>query len=537
MNEKVKDIGNNIKAFWDKYNKKQKTIIVTGFIMLVLIIALIVWFFSKPKWEILKTCSNYNQVSEVKALLTENGIKHTVDDDALTVRVEKENLTNAKILLGSNDIQAEGYSLDDALSGSFSTTEGDKLKKYKAYLESKLAQELAEFDSIKKAHVSIKIPESSSILTSEDKETSVAVILVLKGELPDGMGLTLAQHLKTVVGNKTTEKISIIASTGHTIYSGEDSSFNTVTGSLATQNKYAQQINDTIAGSIKKSLLKLPMYDDVQIALNLDIDYDEVQEIVHKYQAQDGREEGLFKESYESTATGNTGVGGVPGTESNDSDTTYYIQNADGSYSEQKVVKYSYQPDEFITTTNKRPGDIIKDNSSISIILHDNVIYTYEDVKAAGHLKDMTWKEFKVKYGSHKPLEVDPQIVKMVAYGTGIDEENVSVLAYSVPHFVDKEAATSNSSFWVRIVLIAAIVLLLAIILFRSLSPVTVKETEPELSVEEMLASTRENQGNVVEDIDLQEKSEVRLAIDKFVDENPEAVALLLRNWLDEGWD
>ena len=40
-----------------------------------------------------------------------------------------------------------------------------------------------------------------------------------------------------------------------------------------------------------------------------------------------------------------------------------------------------------------------------------------------------------------------------------------------------------------------------------------------------------------VDEIDMQEKSETRKAIEKFVDENPEAVALLLRNWLNDGWD
>lgn len=63
-----------------------------------------------------------------------------------------------------------------------------------------------------------------------------------------------------------------------------------------------------------------------------------------------------------------------------------------------------------------------------------------------------------------------------------------------------------------------------------------VEETEPELSVEDMLATTKENR-QPVEDIDLQDKSETRVAIEKFVDENPEAVALLLRNWLNDGWE
>ena len=41
---------------------------------------------------------------------------------------------------------------------------------------------------------------------------------------------------------------------------------------------------------------------------------------------------------------------------------------------------------------------------------------------------------------------------------------------------------------------------------------------------------------DTLEDIELEEKSETRKMIEKFVDENPEAVANLLRNWLSEDW-
>lgn len=52
-----------------------------------------------------------------------------------------------------------------------------------------------------------------------------------------------------------------------------------------------------------------------------------------------------------------------------------------------------------------------------------------------------------------------------------------------------------------------------------------------------MLAATNNNTTEALEDIDLQDKSEARKAIEKFVDENPEAVALLLRSWLDDDWE
>ena len=40
----------------------------------------------------------------------------------------------------------------------------------------------------------------------------------------------------------------------------------------------------------------------------------------------------------------------------------------------------------------------------------------------------------------------------------------------------------------------------------------------------------------IAKEIELEDKSDTRIMIEKFVDENPEAVALLLRNWINEDW-
>ncbi len=51
--------------------------------------------------------------------------------------------------------------------------------------------------------------------------------------------------------------------------------------------------------------------------------------------------------------------------------------------------------------------------------------------------------------------------------------------------------------------------------------------------MENLLQSTPESE---LEDIEVESKSETRKLIERFVDENPEAVANLLRNWLNEDW-
>ena len=57
--------------------------------------------------------------------------------------------------------------------------------------------------------------------------------------------------------------------------------------------------------------------------------------------------------------------------------------------------------------------------------------------------------------------------------------------------------------------------------------------------METLLESTRnqeeENEG--LADIGFSEKSETRILIERFVDDNPEAAASLLRNWLNEEWE
>jgi flagellar M-ring protein FliF len=84
----------------------------------------------------------------------------------------------------------------------------------------------------------------------------------------------------------------------------------------------------------------------------------------------------------------------------------------------------------------------------------------------------------------------------------------------------------------VELVLALLIFVLLAIVVFRTLKKNKEEEVEEELTIEELIS----NQEEELEDIGYNEKSEARLLIEKFVDERPEAVATLLRNWLNDDW-
>ena len=162
--------------------------------------------------------------------------------------------------------------------------------------------------------------------------------------------------------------------------------------------------------------------------------------------------------------------------------------------------------------------------------------YYYENVKSQGLLDGTDWETFKENNRESIRREVDEEYYSMVANASGISQENVTIIAYEVPRFFDREGLGISSTDILSIVMIVLILALLGFVILRSMLPKKkAVEQQEELSVENMLQSMPAESG--VEDIDLEAKSETRKMVEKFVDENPEAAANLLRNWLNEDWN
>ena len=89
---------------------------------------------------------------------------------------------------------------------------------------------------------------------------------------------------------------------------------------------------------------------------------------------------------------------------------------------------------------------------------------------------------------------------------------------------------------YLQFIIAAIILIMLGFVIFRSTRSEAEPQIEPELSVEELLESTKEDESSL-EEIGYTEKSEARILIEKFIDENPAAVASLLRNWIEESSD
>ncbi|MCR5417837.1 MAG: flagellar M-ring protein FliF [Lachnospiraceae bacterium] len=534
MAERLRQLPQQILDWWNKFTPKQKTIIVSAVAAVVLTISILAYVLTRPDYIVIARCESAKEASQITTLLDGEGITNKTSEDALTVYVLKADESKANLVLGANDIPTVGYSISDVTEGGFSTTEADKQKRYVYYKESKLETDLKANENIKEAHVTLTVPEDDGTLIAQKTASSASVVLELDGEMDSDQAAALAHFIATALGNETTDNITIIDTVGNLLYSGEIMSGNGGVGGTSTQLAAKTQAEQLVKNEVRGVLLGTNLYDSIEVATNLELDFSSYERTRHDYSSPEGSTQGLMasEDLYNSESSGSTG--GVPGTDSNGEDgTTYVIQNQNDSSQTVTEESRKYLPNEFVEKQTVPAGLIKYDSSSISVTAKKLKVIKQEDIEAQGLLVDMSWDEYKSANGEQTKLEVDQDLYNVVQTATGIARENITIVAYEVPTFLDKEGGKIKLGDIVLILLIVLILGLLAFVVIRSMRSQKEEEPEEELSVESLLQSTPEEE---LEDLELEGKSEERILIEKFVDENPEAVANLLRNWLTEEW-
>ncbi|HBI73559.1 MAG TPA: hypothetical protein DDY59_10250 [Lachnospiraceae bacterium] len=531
MIERLKQIPKQLLDFWNKYSSKQKTIIISTASVIVLAFAILIYFMNRTEYEVLTICESPKDASTVAELLEKEEIKYKLGKDNVTISVDRSRYSDSVLLLASNDVPSTGLSLDELLNNSLSTTNSDRTLKLNLYMQNQLRNYLMKMEGVEDAQVYYIPVENSNSILKEAQETSASVLLTVNDDFEIGTAQTIAEVVASVIGNETTDKIKVADQNGTLLFgAGKD----LYSGSAISNEDYKERLRNTFINNLYMGLLKSG-YDDAEIMPNLVFNMDKITELYTEYLPAEGQEQGVYGHSYtyNSDNAGSSG-GGVPGTSSND-ETDYMMKDQTASNGSVKIEEMDYLPNERVTNAEYEVGAVLPEESSISIVLRKLITYKEEDMELQGLLKDISFEEYALQNKESQKVDPDPDIIKMISMATGIAEDNIQVMAYEQPVFLPKTEVARSWTDYVSIVLAVLIVALLAFVVFKGVMPVKVTEMEPELSVEQLLATTKENQS--IEDIEFNEVSETRKIVEKFVDEKPEAVAQLLRNWLNEDWE
>lgn len=542
MREKVKEIPEKFKVFWDKYTSKQKTIVIAIICVVLIAIGVVAWLASRPTWSKFQVFDSVDDANTMTKALDDQSITWKASSDGKTIYVHQDDMTNALYAMSDNGLTDKGYTWDAAFDNSMSTTESEKDQKRVLALQSEIRQSLIQYKFIDDANVFINVPESTyTVLSSDDAETaktSITASIELndknKDLLDDKTAETLAYWLANTVGTDV-KNVIINDTDGKCIYNGNtsDGLGGVLTGG---STEYCNKLRNTIADNVTTLLIRCG-YDDAQVGTDgIQFDMNKIETLTKEYSVDDGREYGYPTNLYTYSSKGASGNGGTPGTDSNDSDTDYVNNSSSGTSNTVDVQKLTdLLTNEKVQNIKQETPAIKLADSSLGIVVRKYTVYKEDDLKADGTLDKTTWDQFISQNNKISTTTVSTDEINLISAATGVSANKITVLAYNVPQFVSSTKSSNGISNYLMIILTVLIIALLIFVILRGASPLAAEDEEPELSVEQLLATTKENQS--LYDIEFSDKSETRKMIEKFVDENPEAVAQLLRNWLNDEWE
>lgn len=516
--------------FWKGLEKTQKTrLYVTSSIVIVAVVIGIL-LMTRPNVITLITSDDPKQISDMSTALSDDKIWNTMDDTGTSILVNARDKSKAKLSLYKKGLPKEGTTFADAISMiGITTTDSDKEHIWQEQQKSEIEQNIEQLDNIENASVNLAVPEQSVFITDGQQPTQPQAIVTVKSMqqlTPEQVHGIILIVTGSVVGLDPKNVSVVDADTGMPLND------NTANGDLSTVSNQ-EEMKLAMEKELKAKVMEqlglgqTDSFDTLTVMPNVVLDFNTDQTQLKTLGIPQGMSGGAVISSDtkdETVKNGNTS--GIPGQTSNPVGTanapSYQTgTTGNGDYTD-KEDKINYGYDETVSNQEKATGQMIPDQSTMAISL---------------------WYGRKVPDTSKLTAAFITGIQQIASNATGIPVNNITVNELK---FAPEVAVQTPISDVIKQMVsdygVFALMLFL-IIGFLIMARPAKRKKESE-AVGQLAAAGASgpkfvvpDTGEPVPEIDLEEKSEIKKQIEKFVKQKPDSVAQLLRNWLSDEWD
>lgn len=534
MQEKLKNAIDELVSKWNNLAVKQKATIIAIAISLILVLVLTIVLSNRTVYKrLMRDPLDEKTVYSLTDSLTEAGIKNKIINGSY-IDVDEKKYDAAKRIVSDSNVIDKGYTFDDALDSiDMGTTSDTKKEIMKQQKQDELRRLLEEMEVVDKARVLLYMPDDTSFFLKNQQEASASVVITSNGDLNQIQIDSIVNLIKASVNGMSKENIEVVDSNGSPLYSGEDN----IAGGASANYRLELEKRRDIESKAEDILGGVFSRVEARASIALDLDRTSTSKVQYAPPI-DGATKGIpQQQNVSSSSAKNTAGDSEPGLAQNGGNmTNYQMGNAASSEGKTDETSTLFALNETRETQEKAIGKVLLDQSSLSVIVYRDVNYRQEDLEANGTLNEnMTWEQYQDQIIQNlNVFQVDQDLQTAVQNATGIN--NLSIIGYESPKFIPKEIINRPYDQYVMLAILVLLIALLAFGLIKKTAPAEVTEIEPELSVEEVLETYNKRQ-EYVSPIDYDSESEVKKQIEKFVDERPEAVAQLLRNWLSSDWE
>ncbi|WP_425449195.1 flagellar basal-body MS-ring/collar protein FliF [Dethiothermospora halolimnae] len=513
MGETIDKIKKQLNEFWSGLNKGKKIKLGIGALLIVLAITAIIIFTTRESYETLYSGLTDKELGAVTRRLDEMGISYKLTENPNTISVPSDQRKKTNATLAEEGLPNPIYKFTDAFNdSSWTMTDKEKDRIYNYALQNELSSTIAEINGIEKASVYLQVPEEKGFVIDDDRQATASVYIEKsKGANVSSKQVEAIQNWVASSIGMEAKNVSVIDETGSLIsdYDSKNSGQFDVLSQLNIKNNIQSRINFSITNFLEQ------VYGEgnVDVRANVEVDFDkQVTSIVEFQPPVEGSEQGLIRSMQKlSEDVIDDGAEGVPGEDENGEDIPNYVSEdqLNSKYSKASET-INYELNEINKEIQKAPGDI--KSVTVAVLINKDAI--------DGEFTNSNKKE----------------VEELIYAATGLNTKQVAVNASS---FLSQRDNTENTnivnekggnSIW-KILTFAFALLAVGGIAGIIISK---RKKKDNYNIEELIEE-KTDENSHLEDIDFDtEKSEYKGKINEFVDKKPEAVAQLLRSWLNE---
>ena len=515
MGEFIQKLRSQITESWGSLSRQRKILLGVVSVLVVFVVSLSIFMITRPTYVALAQGVTLDEAAAITAKLDELSIPWKEENDTSVILVAKENLSNAKMSLTVEGVLSkQDFTWTQAFAtNSFTMTTEDKNKMFLLAQASALADSIKTLDNIEDAVVNLYIPNDSSFLVNDMMESKASVILKMKEnkELSDGEVNGIVMILANSVKGLEKEFITIVDSTGNELTKEAGDSWEVdVNSQMEMQISVEERLNTKLSDFL------VTMYgrSNVKVMSSVELNFDSEETISKMFSPPiEGEVNGMVRSMTEITEkVASDGAEGAPGTDSNGQATNYAEINAGNSDYTKASRTVNYEMNEIVNQLSKAKGTV--NNITVAVILNQEIL------------------EDKILTEEHKTT-----LKQLISASAGLDTRVVEITALTFPDDSATYDVFSNTAsagimgipIWV-FGLVAVLIIggLAGFFIFRRRRA----QAEAERLEQERLAQ----EAKELEEIQAgyEDKSSPKYQIEKFIDTNPESVALLLKSWLHD---
>jgi flagellar M-ring protein FliF len=293
----------------------------------------------------------------------------------------------------------------------------------------------------------------------------------------------------------------------------------------STQDEMRRQrqleLESKVYETFKIGVVQNANFDTMSVSANPALDFDTHKSVSKEYSAPDPDGQG-YRSSHEYLEENLTNgeAGDIPGTDNNPETMPAYQFGDSGRSNYSRVQSYEERLlNETNSETEKALGKLISGQSTMSIVLWYGKVVETADGLTSEYLEEVR---------------------HLASDATGIPVQNITVsIQKLVPEPMPVVTLADTLMELFDRYGLYVLMLILLIVMVVTAMPRKKHETALEFAAAEAAAGGAfpEDGKEPLPDISVEEQSELKKQIDRFAQQNPDAVAQLLRNWIAEDWE